>query len=108
MDKITATPRLLSYLGFARKAGKLLSGAANCENAIKSNKALLVLISSSASENTVKKFSDMTSFRGILAYQLDSDEIGSAIGKEEHKTVCITDKGFTDAIIKEINLKIGG
>ncbi len=107
MVKIQETPRILSYLGFAKKAGKLVSGQGNCENAIKSHKALLVLVSGNASPNTQKHFSDMASYRNIPIYALDGDNLGSAIGKEEHKTICITDAGFAGAVIKEINLNLG-
>jgi ribosomal protein L7Ae-like RNA K-turn-binding protein len=104
MVKVKTTARILSYLGVAKKAGKLVSGQGNCENAIKSKKALLVLLSGTASDNTVKHFSDMASYRDIPIYVLDSDMLGNAVGKEEHKTVCITDSGFANAVIKEINL----
>ncbi len=107
MVKANETDRILSYLGFAKKAGKLVSGQGNCENALKSNKAVLVLLSGDASLNTQKHFSDMANYRNVPIYML-GDNLGKAIGKEEHKTVCITDKGFADAVIKEINLNIGG
>ena len=108
MVKINENQRILSYLGFAKKAGKLVSGQGNCENALKSNKAQLVLLSGDVSENTKKHFSDMATYRNVPIYMLSSDSLGSAIGKEEHKTVVVTDKGFCEAIIKEINLIIGG
>ncbi len=107
MVKVKETDRILSYLGFAKKAGKLVSGAGNSENAIKSNKALLVLISGTSSANTQKHFSDMASYRNIPIYILEGDKLGSAIGREEHKTVCIMDAGFASVIIKEINLNLG-
>lgn len=107
MDNVKETPRILSYLGFAKKAGKLVSGAGNTENAIKSMKAKLVLISGSASQNTKKHFFDMASYRNVPIYVLDGDNLGSAIGKEEHKTICITDSGFANTVIKEINLNLG-
>ena len=107
MVSVQDSPRILSYLGFAKKAGKLVSGAGNTENALKSLKAKLVLVAGSASENTKKHFSDMATYRDVPIYILDGDALGSAIGKEEHKTVCITDTGFATAIIKEINLNLG-
>ena len=108
MVRINENQRILSYLGFAKKAGKLVSGQGNCENAIKGNKAMLILLSGDVSENTKKHFSDMATYRNVPIYMLSSDSLGSAIGKEEHKTVVVTDKGFSEAIIKEINLIIGG
>ena len=107
MVNVNETPRILSYLGFAKKAGKLVSGTGNAENALKSMKAKLVLVSGTASENTKKHFSDMATYRNVPIYVLDGDNLGSAIGKEEHKTICITDSGFAMAVIKEINLNLG-
>ena len=104
MVKIQETDRIMSYLGFAKKAGKLLSGQWNCENAIKHRKALLILLAGSSSENTVKHFSDMAAYRDIPIYQFEGDRMGGAIGKDGHKTVCITDEGFALTILKEINL----
>lgn len=108
MVKINENQRILSLLGFAKKAGKLVSGQGNSENAIKSNKAKLILLSGDVSENTKKHFSDMAIYRNIPIYLFSSDSLGLAIGKEEHKTVVVTDIGFSEAIIKEINLIIGG
>ncbi len=108
MVKINENDRILSYLGFAKKAGKLVSGQGNCENALKSNKAMLVLLSNDTSPNTQKHFSDMANFRNVPIYLFSGNQLGCAIGKEEHKTVVVTDKGFCEAIIKEINLIIGG
>ncbi len=107
MINVKESPRLLSYLGFAKKAGKLVSGAGNTENALKNFKAKLVLVSDSASVNTKKHFSDMAVFRNVPIYILEGGNLGSAIGKEEHKTICITDLGFANAVIKEINLNLG-
>ena len=107
MISVKESARLLSYLGFAKKAGKLVSGAGNTENALKNLKAKLVLVSDSASENTKKHFFDMATFRNVPMYILEGDNLGSAIGKEEHKTICITDSGFANAVIKEINLNLG-
>lgn len=100
---------ILSYAGLAMKAGKAVSGSAKAEAAIKSQKARLVLISGSAGKNTVKHFSDMAAFRNIPCFVLDDDGLlGQSVGKENKKTVCITDAGFAAAIEKEINLYLGG
>ena len=104
MVKVTENPKLLSYLGLASKARKLASGADACEIAIKSGKAKLVLVSGDAGANTAKHFSDMADYRKIPCYQLSSDGLGNAIGYPTRKTVCITDSGFAQAVIKEINL----
>ena len=50
--------KLLSLIGIAMKAGKLVSGEFSTETAIKSGKAYLVIITGDASKNTVKKFTN--------------------------------------------------
>ena len=47
---------VLSMLGLAAKAGKIVSGEFATEQAIKADKACLVVIAKDASDNTTKKF----------------------------------------------------
>ena len=45
--------RVLSLLGIAQKAGKVVSGGFLCEDAIKSREAVLVILAEDAQKNTV-------------------------------------------------------
>lgn len=99
MDKI------LSLVGLATKAGKTVSGTGASELALKNGQAKLVLISGDTGENTLKHFSDMAKFRNIPFFVLeDNGKLGKNSGHPERKTLCITDLGFAQAIIKQINL----
>ena len=51
---------VLSLIGIAKKAGKIAAGEFQTENAVKAGKASLVIISEEASENTKKKFRNMS------------------------------------------------
>ena len=104
---MNATPKMLSYLGFAAKARKLVSGGQAAELAIKKGQVLLVLIEESAADNTKKQFSDMASYRGIPCFVIDG-ALGHAVGHEERKIIAITDPGFASAVKNEINLNLGG
>ena len=53
--------KVLSMLGIAAKAGKIVSGEFATENAVKSAKAFLVVTAADASENTKKNNSDFLS-----------------------------------------------
>ena len=53
---------VLSLAGLAKKAGKIAAGEFQTENAVKSGKASLVIVSEEASENTKKKFRNMCDF----------------------------------------------
>ena len=52
--------KVLSLLGLATKAGKIASGEFSTEKSVKSGKGFLVLVAADASENTKKKFRNMS------------------------------------------------
>lgn len=93
--------RILSMVGLAVKAGKVVSGEYMTEKAIKSFAASLVIIAEDASDNTKKHFSDMCTFYDVpLFYYSNKEEMGAAIGKEFRVSLAITDEGFGNAISK--------
>ena len=94
---------VLSMLGLAAKAGKVVSGEFSVEKAVKSNKACLVIVSGDASDNTKKMFTNMCTFYKVPIYfYADKETLGNAIGKMTRASVGLLDKGFADAIVKKI------
>ncbi len=91
--------KLLSILGLSMRAGKVVSGEQGVEIAIKGQKAYLVIISSDASANTLKKFRNSCEYYKV-PFIIISDKytLGSAIGKDTRAVIGITDKGFADKI----------
>ncbi len=57
--------RALSFLSICQRAGRLSHGEFQCENSVGSGKAKLLIIAEDASDNTVKKFSNLASVRNI-------------------------------------------
>ena len=95
--------RILSLLGLAVKGRNLVSGEFSTEKAVKAGKAELVIVSSDASDNTKKLFSDKCRFYGIPFYLYGTKaELGRAIGKEIRSSVAVMDKGLAEAIIKRL------
>lgn len=95
------TDRVLSFISLANKAGRVQSGEFAAEKAIKELKAFVVILAEDASYNTKKHFKDMCSYRDVPIYEYGTKEIlGAALGKEFRTSVAITDKGFSDNIIK--------
>ena len=93
--------KILSLLGLATKAGKIVSGEFPTETAIKSGTATLVVIAQDASNNTKKLFQDKCSFYKIPIMIVGTkEELGHAIGKEYRASLAILDAGFAEAIIK--------
>ncbi|MQN00637.1 MAG: 50S ribosomal protein L7ae [Lachnospiraceae bacterium] len=91
-------------LSLSKKAGRLKSGAYQTEDALKSGKACLVIVSSDASENTRKHFSDMASFRHVpFRIYSDSGSLGSSVGAESRMSMAVTDHSFAEKILELID-----
>lgn len=100
--------KILSMLGLALKAGKLVSGEFSTEKAIKSGNAYLVIISEDASKNTVKKFTNSCAYYKVPILAISTKErLGCAIGKGQRSSMAILDEGFAKAITKKME-EIGG
>mgnify|MGYP000583513503 CR=1 FL=1 len=102
--------KFLSLLGLCQKAGKLASGSVQCENAIKSGKASLVIISEEASESTVKEFSHLCLSKNVDYITVGTkDQLGGAIGKESRTILAVLDKAFAEMLLKKYNeIRHGG
>lgn len=95
--------KVLSFLGLSMKAGKLLSGEFSVEQAVKANKAFIVIVAEDASENTKKLFRDKCTFYNIPEYEYGTKEqLGRAIGKEIRASVAVTDSGLANKIEHEL------
>lgn len=101
-----ANDRALMMLGIAAKAGKIVSGEFSTENAVKSAKAYLVITASDASENTTKKFRDMTDFYQIpLLVYGTKESLGGSIGKDYRSSVAVTDERLAQAVQQKIQMQ---
>ena len=95
--------RVLSMLGIAAKAGKIVSGEFATENAVKSAKAFLVVTAADASENTKKKFRDMTDFYRVPLFVYGTKEsLGGCIGKDYRSSLAVTDEKLAEAVTNKI------
>ena len=91
--------RVLSMLGIAAKAGKVASGEFATENAVKSAKAFLVITAQDASENTKKKFRDMTDYYKVpFVVYGTKDSLGGCIGKDYRSSLAVTDEKLAEAV----------
>lgn len=92
-----------NLLSLCQKAGALVSGEFATMEAIKAEKACLVLVAEDASENTKKRFQDKANYRGIpVMITGKGEELGRAIGKSTRTSIAITDKGFAESIRKKM------
>lgn len=95
--------KILSLVGLAMKAGKVVSGEFSTEQAVKAGKAFLVIVSEEASDNTKKKFQNMCTFYEVPIYLYGSKiDLGAAIGKEFRASLAVTEQGLSAAIEKQL------
>lgn len=95
--------KVLSMLGLATKAGKVVSGEFSTEKAIKSGKAYLVMVAEDASENTKKEFSDSCSYYQVPFVIYGTKEtLGHCIGKQMRASLAVIDEGFGREIAKKM------
>lgn len=96
--------RLKGLLGICARAGKLASGEFSSERSVRSGKARLCIVSSDASENTVKKFEDMCRSRKVPFARagFGMKELGHAIGCSDRTSVVIEDEGLAQGMNKLI------
>ena len=74
------------------------------EKSIKSGKSFLVIIPEDASDNTKKKFRNMTTYRSVPYQELGTKEtLGHKLGRSERSSISIEDQGFAQAMIKYID-----
>lgn len=93
--------RFWSFIGLCMKAGKLSVGDGRATEAVRNNKAYLVLLSLDASGNTEKKFTDMCRYRDIkLLRPGGREELGAALGKDFVVAAAVEDEGFAKRILE--------
>lgn len=94
---------ILSTIGLATRAGKVVSGEFATEKAIKSKEAYLVIISEDASKNTEKKFTNSCAFYNVPIYKYSTkEELGHAMGKEVRSSLAFLDEGFAKSVMKKM------
>ena len=95
--------KALSMIGLAQKAGKVVSGEFSTEKAVKTGKAVMVVVASDSSDNTKKMFSDMCKYYNVPIYfYSDKEQLGHAIGKQFRASLAVADEGFRNTIEKHL------
>lgn len=99
------TPKEISLLGMARRAGKISSGESQVEAYLKKKKGYLLLIAEdSPGANT--KFSQWAKDINIPVLVGGSkQELGLAVGLSPRAVILVMDRGFAKAIAKEKGLE---
>ena len=98
--------KFYSFLGLATKAGKTVTGEDICERMIKRKALRLVIIAEDASENTLKKFTDLCSSTKTDYRVIGSKEmLGKYTGKSLRAICGVFDRNFSQQLIRIIDGK---
>jgi len=96
--------QISQLLGLAVRARMLISGEELVVKDIRSNKAKLVIISSDASDNTMKKIQDKCKTYNVELHVFgDRSDLGHATGKEARVVLALTDDGFAKKLSGLLN-----
>ena len=100
--------KVLSYLGLATRAGRVMSGEFCVEKSVRQHRAKLVLVSEDASETSKKNFRNICAYYQVPLYFFGSrEELGAACGKAARVSAAIEDEGLATGAIRELNQKSG-
>ena len=95
-----ASRKVVSLLGLARRARKVVSGAEAVESAVKRRAARLVLTAADASASSVAKLQALAERAGAACHPgLSMEEIGAAVGGAPRACVAVTDPRFAEAVM---------
>ena len=96
--------KVLSLLGLAFRSGNLVSGEFATREAVRKTAATLVIVANDASDNTKKMFANQCKHYQVPFYCGGlKEELGHAIGKEFRASIAVTDQGFADALLKQLD-----
>ena len=95
MQKEISYERILSFLGLATRAGKVVSGMDAVEGAMRNGIVDIVIAAEDASDKTKKNISYLTEKLDIpLFFVPDRFMLGRFLGKEERVVCGVLDEGF--------------
>ncbi len=95
--------KIESYLGLARRAGKIVSGYQTCVHTISKGNIKLIIVASDASEKTRDRFESLCS-RYDVEFEVYGtvDILSEMTGFTGRGIYGITDRNFAEVMIKEI------
>lgn len=98
----------LGVIGLAARARGIAVGTNQVIEAVRSGKALLVLIAADVSDNTQKTLSDKSTYYSVAFEKSDitASELGRAVGHGTTAAIAFTDANFVKAYQKSLGDQI--
>ena len=96
--------KVLSLMGFAARARKIVSGYNTVIVTAEHRKAKLIILAQDLADNSKEKMISLAE-RCNVPYRIygEIDELSHITGEEGKGIFAVTDKGFKEAILKEID-----
>lgn len=92
--------KVLSLLGLAKRAGKVIVGTDAVISKLQVNNLHLIFIAKDSSLATIDKIEKKAFYYNVrIIKSFTSDEISNAIGSNNNKVIGISDPGFAEAMI---------
>ncbi len=92
--------KFFQFLGLTKKAGKLIEGYNQCEEALSHGRGTLIILSEESSTNTKDKFKRFSDRNNIPLIEGVSNEIlGKSLGRAEINVLCVSDKKMSDKLL---------
>jgi ribosomal protein L7Ae-like RNA K-turn-binding protein len=92
--------KVVSLLGLARRARKVVSGSEAVESAVKRRSARLILTAADASERSAATIRALAARAGVACHTcLAMDELGAAVGGGPRSSVAVTDPHIAEAVL---------
>lgn len=95
--------KILSLLGFIKKAGKLVTGSNAVLRSILSGSAGVVFVTEDAGNSVKEKFRRLCSENDIRFFVIgDSEQLGYATGEKNKVVYSVVEEGFSNRLIQLI------
>ena len=99
--------KVLSLLGLAKRAGKVIVGTDAVISKLQVNDLHLIFIAKDSSLATIDKIEKKAFYYNVrIIKSFTSDEISKCIGSNNNKVLGIADKGFADAMLKSHTVEV--
>ena len=93
--------KVMGLLGLALRSGNLALGADIAQQAVRSKKAMAVLLDAGASENTRKKLTDSCTYYQIPLIMVSQGMLELATGKQGRKAAALLHSDISKEILKQ-------
>ena len=92
--------KFFQFLGLTKKAGKLIEGYNQCEDALSHGRGTLIIMSEESSTNTKEKFQRLSVKNNIPVIEgVPNEVLGKCLGRAEINVLCVNDKRMSDKLL---------